>query len=114
MKQYTIEFYMPPPVDKWSKMTGFSYMRKTFADGAWAMLKSHYNQQYEHRLSCDGEIIEQIGKQNIKLNVVTTPNTKTCENCHQKVNIDDNTGHGKYCDYVYGRRGWRQLGAYDG
>jgi hypothetical protein len=38
---------MPPPIDKWSKVVGFSYMRKSFAEGAWAMLKAHYNQSYE-------------------------------------------------------------------
>lgn len=42
-----------------------------------------------------------------------SPNIKTCENCLQKVDIDTNEGHGQYCNFVYGRRGWRQLGAYD-
>jgi hypothetical protein len=37
-----------------------------------------------------------------------------CENCGQLVNVDKNTGHADGCGYVYGRRGWRQLGAYDG
>lgn len=67
-KIYDIEFYMPPPVDKWRRMVGFQYMRKSFAEGAWAMLKAHYNQKYEHRLLCDGEVIDQIGKQQIKVN----------------------------------------------
>ena len=41
-------------------------------------------------------------------------NYKKCENCNQTVNIEDESGHKKGCDYVWGRRGWRQLGAYDG
>lgn len=67
-KYYAIEFYMPPPVDKWQKMVGFSHMRKSFAEGAWSILKAHYNQRYEHRLICDGVIVDQIGKQTIKCN----------------------------------------------
>lgn len=67
-KLYDIEFYMPPPIDKWAKQIGFQYMRKSFAEGAWAMLKAHYNQRYEHRLLCDGVVIDQIGKRTIKVN----------------------------------------------
>lgn len=37
-----------------------------------------------------------------------------CENCGELINIDNNTGHYDNCDYVYGRRGWRQIGSYDG
>ena len=43
-------------------------MRKSFAEGAWAMLKAHYNQHYEHRLLCDGQVIDTISKQTIKVN----------------------------------------------
>lgn len=39
---------------------------------------------------------------------------RKCENCEKLVNIDNNTGHFDICDYVWGRRGWRQLGTYDG
>lgn len=67
-KYYDIEFYMPPPIDKWRKMVSFSYMRKSFAEGAWAMLKAHYNQRYEHRLLCDGQVIDTVSKQTIKVN----------------------------------------------
>jgi len=67
-KYYDIEFYMPPPINKWSKMVSFSYMRKSFAEGAWAMLKAHSNQHYEHRLLCNGEVVDTISKQTIKLN----------------------------------------------
>ena len=67
-KLYDIEFYMPPPVDKWAKSTGFSYMRKSFAEGAWAMLRAHYNQNYKHRLLCNGKIIAETGLQTIKVN----------------------------------------------
>jgi hypothetical protein len=67
-KYYDIEFYMPPPIDKWRKLVGFCYMRKSFAEGAWAMLKSFYNQKHEHRLLCDGVVTETLSKQTIKLN----------------------------------------------
>ena len=67
-KLYDIEFYMPPPIDKWSKMVSFCYMRKSFAEGAWAMLKSYYNHRTEHRLLCDGKVIEELSKQTIKVN----------------------------------------------
>jgi hypothetical protein len=39
---------------------------------------------------------------------------KVCENCGEKVNIRKDGGHHAKCDFVYGRRGWRQLGTYDG
>ena len=54
-------------------------------------------------------------------------NIKKCDGCGRLVNLDsgmvvattiDNSYaalvHGSVCNYVYGRRGWRQLGAYDG
>ena len=67
-KNYSIENYMPPPVDKWAKMIGFQYMRNSYAEGAWAMLRAHYNQRTEHRLVCDGAVIASIFKQTIKVN----------------------------------------------
>jgi len=33
---------------------------------------------------------------------------KKCKNCSKLVNISTNSGHIHGCDYVYGRRGWRQ------
>lgn len=42
-------------------------------------------------------------------------NMSVCPNCGGRVNIKTNEGHKyKECDHVWGRRGWRQLGAYDG
>ena len=53
-----------------------------------------------------------------------TPHIKTCDGCGNDINVDNGlvvsqggygvTVHSSICDYVYGRRGWRQLGAYDG
>ena len=37
-----------------------------------------------------------------------------CENCNKTVDVNEDSGHHLGCDFVYGRRGWRQLGAYDG
>lgn len=67
-KLYTIERYAPAPLDKWMKLTSFTYMRKSFAEGAWAMLRAHYNQNAEHRLLCDGAVVSEVGKQTIKCN----------------------------------------------
>jgi hypothetical protein len=36
---------MEPPIDKWHTLTGFSCLRKSYAEGAWAMLRAHYNQK---------------------------------------------------------------------
>jgi hypothetical protein len=41
-------------------------------------------------------------------------NFKCCENCKGLVDITDESGHKDGCDFVWGRRGWRQLGVYDG
>lgn len=68
MKYYDIEFYMEPPIDKWRKLPSFCCMRKSFAEGAWTMLKAHYNQNHQHRLVCDNVVIDTIGKQKIKIN----------------------------------------------
>ncbi len=65
---YDIEFYMEPPIDRWSKSTSFQYMQKSFAEGAWAMLKAHYNQQYKHRLLKDGVVIDECGYQKVTVN----------------------------------------------
>lgn len=66
-KYYTIESYMPT-IDRWTNMIGFTSMRKSYAEGAWAMLKSFYNHKYEYRLVCDGVVVAEIGKQTIKVN----------------------------------------------
>lgn len=66
---YDIEFYMEPPVDRWSKMVSFSCMQKSFAEGAWAMLRSFSNQRYKHRLLKDGIVIDEIGYQRVRVNL---------------------------------------------
>lgn len=39
-----------------------------------------------------------------------------CEGCGKMIDISGGAGTGGHegCQWVYGRRGWRQLGAYDG
>ena len=59
---------MELPVDRWSKIPSFSCMQKSFAEGAWAMLKAHYNQHTIHRLLKDGVVIDQCSKQRITVN----------------------------------------------
>jgi hypothetical protein len=44
----------------------------------------------------------------------TTTRLRRCDVCKTLVNIDSNSSvHGK-CNQVWGRRGWRTLGEYDG
>jgi hypothetical protein len=64
-KYYDIEFYMPPPVDKWTRLPSFACMRKSFAEGAWAMLRATYNHDREHRLVCNGQVVQTLGKQRV-------------------------------------------------
>ena len=45
---------------------------------------------------------------------IANPIFKNCDNCGEKVEITGLGGAHSGCDYVYGRRGWRQLGVYDG
>ena len=63
MNHYHIEYEMFD--GKWVKMAGFSYIRKSFAEGAWAMLRGHYNHNRRHRLLCGNEVIETMGKQTV-------------------------------------------------
>lgn len=44
---------------------------------------------------------------------VTEKKYSICDGCGQSVNTSNGGGH-EFCSYVWGRRGWRQLGAYDG
>lgn len=65
---YHIDFYMPPPIDKWHVLTGFSCIRRSYAEGAWAMLRAHYNQKQKHRLRKGQEVIAECGLQTINVN----------------------------------------------
>lgn len=67
-KLYTIERWAEAPLNKWMKLTSFTYMRKSFAEGAWCMLKAHYNQSSKHRLLCDGDVVDEHGYAKIKVN----------------------------------------------
>jgi len=65
-KLYDIECLISK--DKWTKMIGFQYMQKSYAEGAWAMLKSFYNHHFEYRLLENGVVVAEMGKQTIKVN----------------------------------------------
>ena len=66
---YDIEFYMEKPVDKWAKSSpSFSCMQKSFAEGAWAMLKSFYNHDKKYRLLKDGNVIDECSYQRVSTN----------------------------------------------
>lgn len=57
-KTYTIEYLMAPPVSRWATMTGFQYMQKSFAEGAFCMLKSFYGGNKRYRLiDSEGKVI---------------------------------------------------------
>lgn len=63
-------------------------------------------QQIKSKSGETDTILEIVGKD--------IENLKICENCGRPVNIKTNKGHKEYCGWVWGRRGWRQLGIYDG
>jgi hypothetical protein len=62
------EYPDTPEHNRWSLLYPYDCMQKSFAEGAWAMLKSYHNQNYRHRLLKDGEVIDEIGYQKIKVN----------------------------------------------
>lgn len=53
----------------WVTLVPYGYMQKSFAMGAWSMLKSFYNHDTEYRLvKGASEVIDHCTKQTIKLN----------------------------------------------
>lgn len=69
---YDIEFYMEAPLDRWSKVVSFSCMQKSFAMGAWAMLKAHYGQTRKHRLLKDGVVIDEWALNRVSVGRIET------------------------------------------
>lgn len=73
--------------------------------------------RYENpELLCNGAAIDTMGKRavNVNMSVPIERGVKTCPKCNNTVVMDGNIGHLYGCDYVWGKRGWRQLGEYDG
>jgi muramidase (phage lysozyme) len=62
------EYSDKPEHNKWKTLFPFDCMQKSFALGAWAMLKSYYHQKHKHRLLKDGVVVEECSKQTIKVN----------------------------------------------
>lgn len=59
-KTYTIQYLMQQPINRenWVAMTGFQYLQKSFAEGAFCMLKSFYGGNKKYRLiDSDGKVI---------------------------------------------------------
>jgi hypothetical protein len=59
-KTYTIQYLMQQPDNRenWVAMHGFQYMQKSFAEGAFCMLKSFYGGNKKYRLIDDeGKVI---------------------------------------------------------
>lgn len=63
---WKIEYYSNS-LNQWRSIIGFEYMNKSYAIGAWEMLKSFYNHSNKHRLLLNDEVIEEIGTQTIVL-----------------------------------------------
>ena len=65
---YRIEAYLSRD-EKWVR-TGVSFicMRKSFAEGAWAMLRAQYGGGARYRLVKDGEVIEEWNSGEVRLN----------------------------------------------
>lgn len=67
--------------------------------------------------------LDEIGTRGYSNHANPAQNIKSCVGCNRRVDIDtclivdsllEGSKHSNYCDHVYGRRGWRQLGVYDG
>lgn len=63
---WTIEYFCSIR-NKWISLVGFDFMSKTYAKGAWDMLKAHYNHKHIYRLISGDIVIETMGKQTVKL-----------------------------------------------
>jgi hypothetical protein len=61
---YKIEYY-DERTQKWVLNFPFQYMQKSFAEGAWSMLKSFYNHTHKYRLVKDGVVVETMTKQTV-------------------------------------------------
>ena len=70
-KTYTIQCLMQQPVNRenWVDMFGFKYMQKSFAEGAFCMLKTLYGGNKKYRLiDSDGKVIAEWCTGNINAN----------------------------------------------
>ena len=70
-KTYRIEYLMLQPVNRenWVVMSPFQYMQKSFAEGAFTMLKSFYGGEKKYRLvDSDGNVVDQWNTGKIVVN----------------------------------------------
>lgn len=59
-QQYKIETYWEPPLDRWVTLLSFWGMQKSFAHGAWAMLRGFYGGGKRYRLCTqEGVVLEE-------------------------------------------------------
>lgn len=67
--RYKIQYYFELG-GCWMTSFPFCEMQKSFAEGAWAMLKAHYNQQRIHRLvrQTDEFVVDTCGRQEVQVN----------------------------------------------
>lgn len=97
-------------------------------DGKWTDGVTTWDENgkvYRYPTRCDiiGEKPQDAEEQGYELNYgitesrptlkVTEKKYSVCDGCGRSVDISNGGGH-EFCSYVWGRRGWRQLGAYDG
>lgn len=72
MKLYKIQLYWEHIDQKWHNLFPFTCMRKSYAEGAWAMLKAHYGGNKKYRFMIDSkenpEIIDTWDSPNVTMN----------------------------------------------
>ena len=99
---------------------GFFYYPKEWrVQKAFDILKLDMIKRREREIAALQEEIDAIEElalpewvESIPSDVDNHKNTKRCVNCGKMVDITDGSSHDG-CDFIWGRRGWRQLGAYD-
>lgn len=70
-KTYTIQYLMKQPINRenWVTMTGFAYMQKSFAEGAFCMLRSFYGGEKRYRLiDSEGKVVAEWNTGTIQAN----------------------------------------------
>lgn len=85
----------------------YNYCREALGQIAKDLLKKHWHMK-SAQIEGDSEIGAGMSSD------IDIRRIKSCENCGRPVDIETEAGHRAGCDFVWGRRGWRQLGSYDG
>lgn len=95
LKDHELDSHLQPWIDRLSELT----VKKNLG----GVSKAWFEQSAE---------IE--GDSCVTTYTIKNPVFKVCDNCGEIAEVTGLGGAHSGCDYVYGRRGWRQLGVYDG